>query len=258
VQHVLAMLENFTEVPAKPFVLTVGAHALALEQMRRVIDELPAWISACYLLVTPTDLRAVSATRLEALIDVYQHANAQGFQVVVGRGGTIIAPLRAVGVCAGDAGLGTGETFDQSPERRGQRPSSSVEKRSGGPRSRIYLRQIDRSVDAGEARRLLAVRGVAEELQTCRLPCHRFQAGDLLAHAREHSLWTRVDEARRISLIPEAGRIDALRDELRQRRSTLTRINDALISANEAPLDTTALDNKLTWLNRAAAHSAAA
>jgi hypothetical protein len=93
---------------------------------------------------------------------------------------------------------------------------------------------------------------------TCRLPCHRFQAGDLLAHAREHSLWTRVDEARRISVVPEAGRIEALRDDLRQRRSTLTRINDALRAANEEQLDIAPLDNKLTWLNRAAAHSQAA
>jgi hypothetical protein len=258
VASIISTLETFTDVPAKPFVLTLGGHSTNLDFIHAALNEIPAWVSAIYVLVTPTDLRKVSPTRLDVLMAVYMHAEQLGFEVIVGRGGAITPALRAFGVSAGDAGLGTGERFDQSAEKRGRSETSQESKRTGGPRSRIYLPQIDRSVNTSEAQRLLAVPAVAEELLTCRLPCHRFQGGDPLAHAREHSLWTRVDEAQRVSATPRAGRVEVLRDALRRKRSTLTRINDALLRAGEAPVDTTALDNKLTWLSRATAQSAAA
>lgn len=86
--------------------------------------------------------------------------------------------LRALGVDAADAGLAIGEGFDQSTTKRRAKPDPEEGQKRGGRRSRMYLGQIGRSLEAADIERLLAVPGAAAELRSCRLPCHRFSESD--------------------------------------------------------------------------------
>jgi len=250
-EAIIAVLGEFTEVPAEPYVLFVGGHTKGLENVHRLIDELPSFLSAKYVQLTPIETAKDTAAKLDHITGVYQRAASRGFQVIAGYAGAVALALRAVGIDAADAGLATAEAFDQSSARRFNRPAADDgEERGGGPRSRMYFSEIDRSLDAGEARRVLAVPGAASHLVGCRLPCHRFTGGDPLERAREHSLWARVDAAREIARLPMSMRLRTLFERTRAQRSRLTTINGALVAAGEAPLDTKPLDNRLAWISR--------
>ena len=114
----------------------------------------------------------------------------------------------------------------------------------------MYFGEIGRSLSKKDITRLLAVRAAAAELRSCRLPCHRHRAGDLIDQAREHSLWARVTEAELVNSLPSTMRATSVYERLRTQRSVLTTINGALASAGQVPLDVKPLDNQMAWLSR--------
>jgi hypothetical protein len=250
--RILSTVMQFTEVDAKPYLLFLGGHTKGLDLVHRLIDSLPSFLSGVYVQLTPIETASDTPAKLERMVAAYQHASARGFKVIAGYAGPIAPTLRALGVDAADAGLATAEAFDQTSSRRGRHdPSDGDERRGGGPRSRMYFPEIDRSMDAKEARRILGIPGAASQLLGCRLPCHRFTGGDPLERAREHSLWARIDVTREIARLPGTMRLQAVDERLRNQRSRLTTINGALRAAGEAPLDTRPLDNRLSWVARA-------
>lgn len=187
--------------------LFVGGHTQGLDQIGALLDDLPHFISGVYVQMTPIRPMKVGPSKLEALTEVYQHAASLGFKVIAGHAGAVTPVLRALGVDAADAGLAISETFDQSPTKRRTKPEPAEDRKTGGGRrSRMYLGQIGRSLEASEVERLLAVPGAAAELRGCRLPCHRFSGHHLLDQAREHSLWARVEEAQLVSALPSSMR----------------------------------------------------
>ncbi len=122
----------------------------------------------------------------------------------------------------------------------------------------MYFGQIDRSLDAKVVELLMAVPGTAAELRGCRLPCHRFRGDHILEHAREHSLWTRVQEAQLVNSLPVSMRMTQVYERLRSQRSVLATINGALEAAGHEVLDPKPLENRLTWVSRAIAIASAA
>jgi hypothetical protein len=256
--QIVATASRFNDVPAKPFVLFVGAHTKGLEHVARLLDGLPHFISGIYLQATPVHPVKDGPSKLGSLAALYAHAASLGFKVIAGHAGAVTPELRALGVDAADAGLAVGEAFDQSPSRRPAVPETEGKQKRGGRRSRMYFGQIGRSLEAADVERLLEVPGAAAELRGCRLPCHRFSGHHMLEQAREHSLWARVEEAQLVASLPPSMRATSVYERLKGRRSVLATINGALDAAGEEPLDVKPLDNHLAWISRALAARSAA
>ena len=246
------------DLDARPFIAFVGGSSQGLERMTTLIDMIPHFISAVYLQVSPFKPIGDSALKLENITSVYLYAASRGFKVIAGRSGALTPELRALGVNAADAGLGTGETFDRNRFHRIRRRETSDSSKWGGPRSRIYFPQLGLSLPASRVEELLEVPAVAAELTGCRLPCHRFRSDQILERAREHSLWARVTEAKNVAALPPSMRLGSVREILQQRRSTIIRVNSALMESGENRLNVRPVDNHIVWLSRASSGAAAA
>jgi hypothetical protein len=257
-ETILTTAGEFDDVAAKPLVLFVGGHTQGPEQVVALLDQIPHFVSAIYLQLSPVSPSKDSPAKLESLTALYQHAAARGFQVIAGHAGAITPALRALGVDAADAGLATTETFATSRARAKPRKNHDDETRGGGRRSRMYFDQIGCSLAATEVERILGVPGAAAQLRTCRLPCHRFRGDHMLEQAREHSLWARVTDAQLVNSLPPSMRATSVYERTKNQRSVLTTINGALEAAGEKPLDVKQLDNRLTWIARAVAMRSAA
>lgn len=248
----------FDDVEARPFVLFVGGHTKGIERVIALLDEVPHFVAAVYVQLSPIAPSKDGPSKLEAGLAAYQHASARGFKVIAGRAGAITPALRAMGVDAADAGLATGEAFDTSGARSSRKRFDDEQPSGGGVRSRMYFSQIDRSLDATDVARLMSLPATAAELRGCRLPCHRFRGDHVLERAREHSLWARVQEAQLVSSLPTSMRMTQVYERLRSQRSILSTINGALETAGQVTLDPKPLENRLTWVSRMIAMASAA
>lgn len=257
-EQILATASQSADVPPRPFVLFVGGHTKGLDQVVALLEDLPHFISGIYLQMTPVGPMKDGPSKLETLTSIYRHAASLGFKVIAGHAGAVTPVLRALGIDAADAGLASGEGFDQSSKKRHAKPETEGTQQRGGRRSRMYFAQIGRSLEAVEVERLLGVPGAAAELRSCRLPCHRFSGHHLLDQAREHSLWARVEEAQLVSSLPSSMRATSVYERLKGQRSMLATINGALEAAGEQPLDVKPVDNHLAWISRALAGRSAA
>ena len=250
---------TFNDIAPRPMVAFVGGHTKGPDQMRALLDSVPHFCSAIYVQVSPIAPHKDGPAKLEALLAAYRHAAARGFQVIAGHAGSIAPALKALGVDAADAGLATGETFDRSNARRSKRDKRTDDTGAGGGRrSRMYVAEIGRSLDASVIDRLLSVPGAAAEIRGCRLPCHRFRGDHVLDSAREHSLWARVEESQRVISLPSSMRATHILERIKAQQSTLATINGALTAAGEAILDPKPLENHLTWITRTVATRSAA
>ncbi len=246
------------DIEPRPLVAFVGGHTRGLDQVARLLNELPHFISAVYVQLSPVTPIRVGPSKLEAITGIYQHAAALGFKVIAGHAGAVTPIMRALGIDAADAGLATGETFDRSRARRTSKRADDDASQGGGRRSRMYFSQLGRSLAATEVERLLAVPAAAAELQGCRMPCHRFRSDHLIERAREHSLWARVQDAQLVDSLPHSMRLTSVYERLRAQRSTISTINGALETANMEPLDIKPVDNHLAWISRTVASRSAA
>jgi len=249
---------ELNDLEARPFVAHIGGSSQGLELMTALIDEIPHFVSALYVQVSPIKPVGDSASKLENLTKVYLYAASRAFKVIAGRAGALTPELRSLGVDAADAGLGTGEAFDRSGFSRSRSQDKTEPPKGGGPRSRIYFPQLGLSLSASQVEALLEVPAVASELTGCRLPCHRFRSDEILERAREHSLWARVTEAQNVSSLPINMRLGSVREILQQRRSAIIRINSALLEQGKTRLNVRPVDNHIVWLSRASAGEAAA
>jgi hypothetical protein len=247
---ILHIVEDFSDVPAKPLVLYVGAHSRGLEHAARLLSELPAFLSGIYLQISPLRVIKDSPTKLERVAHLYMQARTIGIPILAGHAGALTPALRALGVHAADAGLATAEAFDVSTARAVRRKSDDATNQSGGPSSRMYVREVGLSLDHKVLRQYLAVPAARDLLTTCRLPCHRFIGGDPLVRAKEHSLRSRIDEAAAVTKLPPSMRASAVADLLAARRSTITALNGALSAAGVPPIDTRPSDSQLNWFAR--------
>ena len=246
------------DLPARPYVLYLGGHTKGIEQAMALIDEIPHFVSAIYLQLSPINPTKDGPSKLEAIVDVYLYAASKGFKVIAGHAGALTPALRGLGIDGADAGLATNEAFDRASARRKANPRPNSTSQGGGAKPRMYLSQLGRSFSDADIRQLLSVPAAAAELLSCRLPCHRFRSGNFLDRAREHSLWERVHEAELVSALPPSMRLTRVYETFRSQRSSLTTINGALAQEGLDPLDLKPIDNRLTWISRAEASRTAA
>src|SRR5207248_2001969 len=143
---------------------------------RKLLAELPHWLEAVYIQVTPLKPSSVGPSKLDALGAFFREAEVDGFPVIAGHCGALGSVLRALGVTAFDAGLATDEAFALGQRVGPRSPKPPSESKERGPGPRTYLHQIDRSVSAAEVGRLVTNPSIAGYL-ACRQPCHRFRAG---------------------------------------------------------------------------------
>ena len=256
-ETILETASSFDDVDAKPLVQFVGGHTKGIDEVVRILDHLPHFVSAVYLQLSPIHPAKDSPSKLEALADVYRHVAQGGFKVIAGHAGAIVPHLRSLGIDAADAGLATSETFDRSRARQPQ-TRSEESSNGGGRRSRMYFGQLGMSLGAKDIERSMTVPAAAAELTGCRLPCHRFRPDHLLDQAREHSLWTRVEEAVLVGSLPATMRASSVFERMRNQRSVLSRVNSALEAAGQPPLPLTQIDNHLAWFSRTLAGRRAA
>lgn len=251
---------NFGDVHARPYVAFIGGHTKGINELHALLDAVPHFVSAIYLQVSPISPGKDGPAKLEVITTAYRYAAQRGFKVIAGHAGAIAPALRALGVDAADSGLATGEAFDRSNARRPRRRSASEEggTTQGGRRSRMYVSEIDRSLDAVLVERLLSVPGAAAEIVGCRLPCHRFQGGHMLDRAREHSLWARIAEAQRVASLPASMQTTQVYERMKGQLSVLNTVNGALTEAGHPILDPKPLENRLAWVFRMLAAPSAA
>jgi hypothetical protein len=251
---------DFDDVDARPYVAFIGGHTKGINELHTLLDAVPHFVSAIYLQVSPIAPGKDGPAKLEVITTAYRYAAQRGFKVIAGHAGAIAPALRALGVDAADSGLATGEAFDRSNARKARRRSASEEggTAQGGRRSRMYVGEIDRSMDAALVERLLSVPGAAAEIKGCRLPCHRFQGGHMLDRAREHSLWARIAEAQLVTSLPASMQTTQVYERMKGQLSVLNTVNGELTEAGHPILDPKPLENRLAWISRMLAALSAA
>lgn len=236
-------------VKPRPLIGFAGVHTADLDGAYRLLDELPYSLEAVHVQITPLSPMNDSPGKLVTIASLLLAYGAKGFDVIGGRLGAIGQMLRAVGVSAVDAGLGSGETFIMNSLLK----SSSAHLGAGvgvpmGPR--IYVPQILRSIFGRDWHRLSSVPSIRGQL-TCILPCCRFRRfDDTLNRAAEHSLRWRTEEAAQLATLPTTMRGQRVWDDLLKTRATITAINTALTEAGNSPIPHKHIENHIATMAR--------
>lgn len=189
-------------------------------------------------------MRDSAAKLIDALV-LMRHAAQRGFTVLGGRMAALGPLARALGVHGTDAGLGESESFLYASKVKNHEPRAEGSSRPAVLGGRVYLPQLGRSVSAAEWSRLMTVPSLRGQL-LCRLPCCGFgqPIETTPSRGREHSLHSRVSEARQYSGVGSTaiGQVVRL---LEQRQSAARAVTNALAAAGLPPLSTEHAENHL-------------
>lgn len=139
-ETILETASSFDDVDAKPLVQFVGGHTKGIDEVVRILDHLPHFVSAVYLQLSPIHPAKDSPSKLEALADVYRHVAQGGFKVIAGHAGAIAPHLRSLGIDAGGR-----RARDIRNLRSVEGPSATDAKRREFERRRPTLADVLRS-----------------------------------------------------------------------------------------------------------------
>ena len=234
----------------RPLIGYLGVHSQSLGQTEsHATDPMIQMLSALYVQVTPVNPMSDSVSKLVHVAETMLHFEDLGVPVVAGHLGGFGGVLRALGVAAADAGLGSSETFDAKrllrvPTRK--RGGSN----GGGSSARRYLAQLLRSVSPSQWTALMAVDSLRGFLD-CRLRCCRHRTiEDRTEWAREHSLRTRVAEAADLAGYAPTMRASRQHDVVHAARAFLVTVNTALQSTGHKTIPVEHVENQLAALGR--------
>jgi len=248
----LVAVDAAHSVADREMIAFVGVHRSALDAGRRVIAELPAYISAVYVQFTPLRPLIDSTELLLDMTRVLLEARDRDLKVVAGRFGALATTLATLGIHAADAGLAEGESYDLGSKLRTAKRASTDSERSPMPGGRVYVPALGQSFAAADYRRLESVPNVRPYLE-CQLPCCRYaQLRDAPGRAFRHALWARRHESAVLLALPQSMRFDAEIRRMEQVRSNRTAVNHALDAAGEALLSGDHIDRHLALLHRLA------
>lgn len=134
----------------RPLIGFLGIHSQSLgRDGSDVTDPMIQLLSALYVQITPVDPMSDSVSKLVQVAEAMLSFEDLGVPVVAGHLGGFGGALRALGVTAADAGLGSGETFDA--KRLLRLPArTKCDSTGGGSSPRRYLAQILRSVNPSQ------------------------------------------------------------------------------------------------------------
>jgi hypothetical protein len=234
----------------RPLIGFLGVHSQSLGQTAsHATDPMIQLLSALYVQVTPVDPMSDSVSKLVHVADTMLHFEDLGMPVVAGHLGGFGGALRALGVTAADAGLGSSETFDakrllRAPTRK------KGDSNGGGSSARRYLAQLLRSVNPSQWSALMAVDSLRGFLD-CRLGCCRHRTiEDRTDWSREHSLRTRVAEAADLAGYAPSMRASRQSDLMHAARASLVTVNSALQISGHKAIPTEHVENQLAALGR--------
>lgn len=252
----VAMTSNL--INGRPIVGFLGGHSRNIELVGAMADDsvIPL-LSAAYIQISPVNPMTDPVSKLIDIFEAMVRFERNGTPVISGHLGALGGVLRALGVSAADAGLGTGETFDA--KRLLRRKAYTENGSGGGPiGSRRYVMQILRSLNRKQWDALMSVDAMRAFLD-CRLRCCRFRTPqDRAGWAREHSLRTRVTEAADLAVLAPSMRASRQVDVLHAARASLVTVNSSLQSSGHETLPVEHVENQLAALQRIlASHRAA-
>ena len=252
----VAMTSSLTE--GRPIIGFLGGHSRNIDLVSAMADDaVVPLLSAVYVQISPVNPMTDPVSKLIDVIEALFRFERNGIPVMSGHLGALGGVLRALGVSAADAGLGTGETFDAKRllRRRVQPEGGS----GGGPiGSRRYVMQILRSLSRKHWDVLMSIDAMRAFLD-CRLMCCRFRTPqDRAEWAREHSLRTRAAEAVDLARLTPSMRASRQVDVLQAARASLVTVNSSLLSNGHETLPAEYVENQLAALQRVlASHRAA-
>jgi hypothetical protein len=246
VLKILELAEGLVLDAPKPCIAFVGVHASRMAEAHQIVEALPAWIEGVYLQVTPVDPLRDSPAKLIDILALLDGLARRGLTVIGGRLAGLGPLARALGIDGVDAALGEGESFRYGAKVANHEQRKGASRPPRLPGGRLYVPQLGRSFSRVEWERLMAVPSVRGQLM-CRLPCCAF--GQPLettpARGREHSLHTRVAEARslvglgtRPALLKTIGLLEA-------QQSLGRTVADAFRAADLDPLSFEHVENQL-------------
>jgi hypothetical protein len=243
---ILEIAESTLSANPLPCIAFIGVHASAMDQAHQLIDELPLWLEGVYLQITPVNPLHDSPAKIIDCLALAQRAVQRGFIVIAGRLAGIGPLARAIGVQGTDAGLGEGESFDCASKLRGQLPRQGNERGARPVSGRLYCPDLGRSLSSAEWARIMSVPVLRGQL-LCRLACCAFgqPVESTPLRGREHSLHTRVSEAKQSAV---GGGLAGIRQAialLEQRQSVARAIRQGLVDARLDPINTEFIDNHL-------------
>lgn len=241
----LEIAEALLPVKSRPCIAFVGVHASSMEAAHRLIDELPLWLEGVYLQITPIHPLRDAPSKIIDCLMLARHVTQRGLRVIGGRFASIAPLALAVGLDGIDGGLGEGESFAYADKLQTYEPRLDGSRPARPITGRLYVPHLGKSVSSAEWARMLQVPAL-RGLLTCRLPCCAF--GQLIettpSRGREHSLHTRVAEAKLLSHFGRAG-LDRTIVLLEQRQSALRVVATGLREADLDSINTEFIDNHL-------------
>ena len=215
--------------------------------MHGIIERLPLWLEGLYVQLTPIDPMQDSPGKIVDVLDVMTHAKHRGFAVIAGRLAGLGVLLRALGVNAADAGLGDGERFNLSSKVRMQNRATPGKNAIRMPGGRIYVATLGRSVSKSEWNAMMQVPAL-RGLLLCPLSCCGLgQSIEAMpSRGREHSLYSRVEEAKRTPRLGIGSALEHARQALEQQRSSLTAVANGLAAAQLPGIPAKFIENHLS------------
>jgi hypothetical protein len=237
------------DVDRRPLICAVAPSTRLLHDVRSVVEML-ADVPVDEIHVQPLRFRPteLSLATLDRYCDYLSGIQIElGVPTSAGRVGAFGLVLLAVGVGAFDSGLTTAEAFDlngavRAARRRRERREDGEEPQ-GGRKRRFYLTQLKTTV-------LAPVMDIIDTPQlryrfTSSLPCRAASGfGGYVDHAREHCLFARTEESRKLLREPLALRAAVLAAQLADARDTAAVLTRALVASQ---IDAPTFDHLERW-----------
>lgn len=252
--HDVASASVGQDVPLRPLLAAV---APTLPVMRSPFAVYEALLDRAYAGIYAQPIRLNpkldSVEWLVAYAQFLLTAADYNLPVVAARTGAFGLILTALGVDAFDSGFGERESFNLRALNRVPASELGPGER-GGPRRRIYARDLLTSIDELRLRVLLDSRTIGPRL-SCDLGSCRFGGfGEQLANPRSHFFHVRLAELAALRELPTtAMRVQHTHDRLRAAIELGRLVNSCLEDAGHKPVSFDHLDVWLAVLTRVAA-----
>lgn len=250
IQPTLTAIDAVHANADREMIAFVGVHRSNLDAGLRLLDKLPAYLSAVYIQFTPVKPLYDSTELLIGMSRFLLDARGRDYQVIAGRLGAIATTLGVLGIEAADAGLAEGESFELGAKLKIAVRAADKEKRQPLPGGRVYAPKLGQSFAAARFRSLEEVPNVRPYI-VCELPCCRYtQLRDAPGRAYRHALWARRNESSALLGLPRSMRFEAEVRRLETVRSNRVAANHALRSAGVPELNGDHVDQYLGLLHR--------
>ena len=168
--------------------------------------------SGVYVLASPTTARHDSVTKLLRYVEALERLRSSGLCMIAGRQSAFGLVLMALGISGFDGGIARIESFDFSSLAR-EAKSDSTGGSHGGRSRPVYLSKLMTCIPRSAASKLLAIPGIKSQLN-CPGLCCKDNMTDALQAAREHFVWSRLDEVKALRELSPVGQIRHIAEKL--------------------------------------------